>query len=68
LSWFPCYSTETLKEYLDSLDAPMMDHGDILWPDNQAVFDILNQIIDTVFSQHRTAAGGIPTSGGLLPG
>jgi UDP:flavonoid glycosyltransferase YjiC (YdhE family) len=61
-------NSETLREYLDILDAPMADHADILWPDNRTFFDTLNQTLDRVFSQSRTAPGTIPASRGLLPG
>lgn len=58
----------TLTEYLDILDTPIANHGDILWPDNRALFDILNRTLDQIFSQYRTAPAAVSTSGGLLPG
>ncbi len=37
-----------LAEFLTSLDAPMADHADVLWPDNEAFFRILERTIQTV--------------------
>jgi uncharacterized protein (TIGR00661 family) len=61
-------NAKTLMEYLDILDAPIADHSDILWPDNRAFFNILDQTLNMVFSRYRTAPGTIPASRGLLPG
>jgi predicted glycosyltransferase len=61
-------TAQTLAEYLGVLDAPIPDHDDTLWPDNQAFFRILDQTLDRVFSQYHAASGAIPASRGLLPG
>lgn len=60
-------TAQALTEYLDSLETPIANHSDILWPDNRAVFDLLNQTIHSILCRRRTTERAIPVSNGLLP-
>lgn len=39
---------ESLERFLKIVDAPLSDHPDILWPDNQAFYNRIEQIIDEI--------------------
>ncbi len=45
----------TLAEYLDWVPSPIVDHEDILWPDNESFFAILDATIETVLARCRLA-------------
>lgn len=51
---------ETIEEYLDWIETPMADHEDVLWPDNNAFFDILEQTIESVSSRFGSRAFQTP--------
>ena len=57
-----------LAEYLDTVDEPIADHSDILWPDNRAFFDILHRALHHAWSQYDINRPPIPTAGGLATG
>jgi hypothetical protein len=51
------FNAIALGQYLKTIDEPITDHPDILWPDNDAVFRTLDETVDQVCPQ----LGGKPS-------
>jgi len=58
-------NAETLTEYLDAVDTPIADNENIVWPDNQAFFQILARTLHRVFATYDPVHPPIPAVRGL---
>ncbi|HSW01968.1 MAG TPA: glycosyltransferase family protein [Sedimentisphaerales bacterium] len=59
---------DTLREYVSFLDHPIPNRCEILWPDNKAFFDILDQTLDAVWPPFDVVSAGPATQDRLLAG
>lgn len=59
---------DTLREYISFLDHPIADHRDILWPDNKAVFSILDQTLDAVCPPFGAVSTGLAAQDRFVAG
>lgn len=59
-------TAHTLGEYFDTLETPVADHRDVLWPDNRGFFGILNRTMDEI-CPCRTAVSAASVREELVP-
>jgi uncharacterized protein (TIGR00661 family) len=54
-----CLDTETLGEYLEALEGPMVGHEGVLWPNNEALFSSLRKTLGEVCSSFDEASPAV---------
>jgi len=61
-----CLDAETLSEYLEFTAEPIVEHPDLLWPDNEALFGTLRRTLAEVCSSFPKASPAAQTGRTLL--